>query len=55
MLLSLCEIATLDEAEAFYEEFHPGDGLDPRALTIATTILSEGVLEIPKPPGPINL
>lgn len=55
MLLSLCDIATLDEAEDFYEEFYPGDGLDPRAVTIVTTILSEGVLEMPKPPGPINL
>ena len=52
MLLSLCDIATLDEAEDFYEEFYPGDGLDPRAVTIATTILSEGVLEMPRP---INL
>lgn len=55
MLLSLCDIATLDEAEDLYEEFYPGDGLDPRAVTIVTTILSEGVLEMPKPPGPINL
>lgn len=24
MLLSLCEVTTLDEAEGFYEEFYPG-------------------------------
>ena len=55
MLLSLCEIATLDEAEDFYEEFYPGDGLDPRAVAIVTAILSAGALEVPKPPGPVNL
>ena len=55
MLLSRCDIATFDEAEDLYEEFYPGDGLDPRAVTIVTTILSEGVLQIPKQPGPINL
>lgn len=54
MLLSLCEIATLDEAEDFYEEFYPGDGLDPRAVTIVSAILATGALEAPVPPGPIS-
>jgi len=40
MLLSLCDIATLDEAEDFYEEFYPGDRLDPRAVTIVSAILA---------------
>ena len=40
MLLSVCEIATLDEAEDFYEEFYPGDRLDPRAVTIVSAILA---------------
>lgn len=54
MLLSLCEIATLDEAEVFYEEFYPGDGLDPRAVAIVSAILATGAVEAPAPPGPIS-
>ena len=55
MLLSLCAIGSLDTAEDFYEEFYPGDSLDPRAGTIVSAILSEGALQIPAPLGPINL
>ena len=54
MLLSLCGIATLDEAEDFYEEFYPGDGLDPRAVAIVSAILETGALEAPASPGPIS-
>lgn len=55
MLLSLCEISTLGEAEDFYEEFYPGDGLDDRAISIVIAILAEGALEKPKSPGQIDL
>jgi hypothetical protein len=55
LLLSLCKIATLDEAEDFHQEFYPGDGLDPRAVTIVSAIFSTGLLEIPTPPGPVSL
>ena len=55
MLLSLCEISTLAEAEDFYEEFYPSDGLDDRAISIVTAILAEGALEKPRPLGLIDL
>jgi len=55
MLLSLCEISTLGEAEDFYEEFYPSDGLDDRAISIVTAILAEGALEKPRPLGLIDL
>lgn len=55
LLLSLCEIGTLDEAEDFYEEFYPDDSLDPRGETMVTAILAEGALEKPTSPGDADL
>ena len=55
MLLSLCAFGTLDAAEDFYDEVYPGDSLYPRAVTIASVLLSEGARQISAPPGLINL
>ncbi|MGV8858745.1 hypothetical protein [Rhodoglobus sp.] len=54
LLLSLCEISSLDDADELYEEFYPGDSLDPRAVSMVTAILADGKSDTP-PPGPINL
>jgi hypothetical protein len=55
LLLGLCHIGSLEECEDFYEEFYPGDGLDPRAVSIVVAILAEGPLEEPEPPKPVAL
>ena len=52
--LSLCEIGTLGEVEDFYEDFYPGDSLDPRAVSMVTAIFAESAIEKPMPPGPMN-
>lgn len=53
LLMALCEIVTLQEAEDFYEEFYPGDGLTSRAVSIVTAILDDGTNEVPPSPGDI--
>lgn len=53
LLMSLCEIASLEKTEEFYEEFYPGDGLTPRAIGMVTAILADGPLRAPEPPDPI--
>lgn len=50
LLLGLCSITTLAEAEALYEEFYPGDSLSDRAVQMVTTILANGPIEAPEPP-----
>jgi hypothetical protein len=53
LLMALCEIVTLQEAEDLYEEFYPGDGLTSRAVSIVTAILDDGTNEVPPSPGEI--
>ena len=54
-LLALCEIRTLVDAEALYEEFYPGDALAERAINMVERILAGGLpREVPSP-GPIDL
>jgi len=55
LLLSLCRIHTLEECENFYEEFYPGDGLAPRAVSIVDAIFAEGPLQAPESPEPVVL
>ncbi|MBH0010224.1 hypothetical protein [Salinibacterium sp. SWN1162] len=55
LLVSLCEISSLDEADELYEDFYPGDSLGPRAISMVTAILAEGITDSPLQPGPINL
>lgn len=54
LLLGLCGMTTLAEAEALYEEFYPGDSLSDRAMLMVTTILANGPIEAPEaPPRPV--
>lgn len=55
LLLALCGVTTLEDAEDLYEDFYPGDGLTSRAIGIVTTILAEGPPEPPEPLTPIVL
>lgn len=55
LLLSLCEILTLEGAEELYEEFYPGDSLTPRAEGMVAAIFADGPLRAPEPPDPIVL
>lgn len=52
MLLALCDISTVADAEALYEEFYPGDSLSDRALHMVTAILADGPNEPPPPLPP---
>jgi hypothetical protein len=53
-LLALCGIATLAEAESFYEDFYPGDLLPERAVGMVQRILADGPLTVPESPGPVH-
>ena len=55
LLLALCNISTLADAEQFYEEFYPGDLLVPRAEMIVTAILSGEPTPVPPSPGPVEI
>tara|TARA_R110002124_G_scaffold283667_1_gene459921 strand:+ start:845 stop:1426 length:582 start_codon:yes stop_codon:yes gene_type:complete len=54
LLLSLCEISSLDDADELYEDFYPGDSLDPRAVAMVTAILADGKSHTPERPKPID-
>ncbi len=53
LLLALCRVATLQQAEELYEEFYPGDSLTTRAIDMVTAILADGPLEPPASLTPI--
>jgi hypothetical protein len=55
LLLGLCQITTLEDAEDLYEEFYPGDSLTPRAEGMVAAIFADGPLQTPEPPDPIAL
>lgn len=55
LLLGLCGITTLQEAESLYEDFYPGDILAARAIDIVAAILDEGPPEPPESPAPPDL
>ncbi|QTX06207.1 hypothetical protein G127AT_07200 [Agromyces archimandritae] len=48
-LLAMCGISSLEDAEDFYEEYYPGDGLTDRAVRIVTAILADGPGLRPEP------
>lgn len=52
LLLALCGIDTLDDAESLYEDFYPGDGLSDRAIEMVALILADAPLEVPISPPP---
>lgn len=55
LLLGLCRITTLEDAEDLYEEFYPGDVLTPRAISMVAAILAGGPAEKSEPPQQIAL
>lgn len=55
LLLALCQVHTLEDAEKLYEEFYPGDVLVPRAEKIVNAILNGEPTPAPPSPGPINI
>ncbi|WP_286329292.1 hypothetical protein [Agromyces marinus] len=55
LLLALCDIHTLEQAEDLYEEFYPGDLLAERAVRMVTAILDDGPTPAPPSPGPIEI
>lgn len=50
LLLGLCRMTTLAEAETLYEDFYPGDSLSDRAVQMVTAIFANGPIEAPEPP-----
>ncbi|HWD62601.1 MAG TPA: hypothetical protein VG369_08880 [Humibacter sp.] len=55
LLLGLCAIDTLQEAEVLYEDFYPGDGLSDRAVRMVDVILADGTPAEPERPGSIDI
>ena len=55
LVLALCDIRTLEEAEDLYEEFCPGDLLTERAERIVNAILEGEPTPAPPSPGPIDV
>jgi len=55
LLLALCQVHTLEDAEELYEEFYLGDALVPRAEKIVNAILNGEPTPAPPSPGPINI
>ena len=49
-LLSICAIADVDETEDLYEEFYPGEMLEPRAHRILKLVFSQGLPPTPATP-----
>ncbi|MBH0024759.1 hypothetical protein [Salinibacterium sp. SWN248] len=54
LLVSLCAISSLDDADELHEEFCPCDSLYPRAVSMVTAILADGKSDTPVRPKPIN-
>lgn len=54
-LLALCDIRTIEDADAFFTDFYPGDSLSERAWIIVSAILEQGPLVTPTALGPIDL
>ncbi|ARJ04742.1 hypothetical protein GCM10010988_36830 [Cnuibacter physcomitrellae] len=54
LLLGLCAMTSLAEAEELYEDFYPGDSLSDRAIHMVNAILADGPIKAPEaPPRPV--
>lgn len=53
-LLAICTIGSLEEAEALYEEFYPGEGLDDRAVQMVRAIFGRGRVMAPPRHDPLD-
>lgn len=54
-LLRLCGIANVEDAEAFYEDFYPGDILPDRAVIIVRRIFELGLPESVRTPKQLEI
>jgi hypothetical protein len=54
-LLALCDITTLEEADALFGDYYPGDSLSERAWRMVTAILEQSPGIKPAPLAPIDL
>ena len=53
LLMALCGLTALDDIEALYEDFYPGDSLSDRAIGMVDAILADGPAAPPtQPPSP---
>lgn len=55
LLMALCGITTLNDAESLYEDFYPGDMLSDRASEMVRAILLDAPLEVPTSPAPPDI
>jgi len=53
LLLGLCGLESLLDAEAHYEEFYPGDALTDRAMHMVEAIFRDGIPTRATPLGPV--
>ena len=52
-LLAICEIADIEQADAHYESFYPGEVLADNAYRLMTVLFDQGLPEKPdRPPAP---
>lgn len=54
-LLALCEVNSVQAADALYDSYYPGEALPQRAWDMAENILKAGPLSRPPPLGPIEI
>lgn len=53
-LLAICKIANSDDAGELYEEFYPGEILEPKAHRILKVVFATGLPEIPELPPTVS-
>jgi len=54
-LMTICGVRSKYEAEDLYEEFYPGEILEPKAHRILDVILRTGLPDLPSTPAPPDL
>ena len=54
-LLAICEVANSDDAGELYEEFYPGEILEPKAHQILNVVFAKGLPKIPESPPAVSL
>lgn len=54
-LLAICEVDSVEAADALFSEYFPGDALTERAWSMVERILADGPLGPPAAPPPVRL
>ena len=54
-LLAICEVANSDDAGELYEEFYPGEILEPKAHRILNVVFAKGLPKIPESPPAVSI